>query len=91
MKRKLWIIALVSVLALAGCTTLFPSLNFFTFEEVSQPYLDKYGPPEEVKKYSSSNYRSVDWYWYSRGLTVGFVRTTYSNFRCWTVDHTYSF
>jgi len=62
-----------------------------TFEEVSQAYLDKYGPPEEENEYYSSDYWKIDWWWWSKGFMVCFLWTTYDNICGWTVDHTYSF
>ena len=34
---------------------------WITFEEVSQPYLDLYGQPEETSEYTSDDYHSIDW------------------------------
>jgi len=62
-----------------------------TFEDVSQPYRESRGDPEEVKEYSSDNYHSIDWWWWSQGFMVNFLSTTYDEVLGWTVDHTYSF
>lgn len=62
-----------------------------TFEEISQPYLDQYGPAEDVDEYKSDDYHSIDWWWWSKGFMVCFLWTTYDDICGWTVDHTYSF
>ena len=65
--------------------------TFYTFAQISQPYLDQYGPPEEINEYTSSDYHSIDWWWWSKGFQVTFLWTTYDDIRGWTVDSTYSF
>lgn len=62
---------------------------YITFEEISQPYLDQYGQPEEIIEYKSDNYYSIDWWWWSQQFMVCFVETSYDNVYGWTVDHTY--
>ncbi len=62
-----------------------------TFNEVSQPYRNKYGDPEEVNKYDSEDYHVVDWWWWSQGFMVSFSNTEYDDVNGWKVDHTYSF
>ena len=62
-----------------------------TFDEVSQPYLDQYGQPEDVYKYDSDDYHTVDWWWWSQGFMVGFANTPYDSIDGWAVDNTYTF
>jgi len=33
----------------------------------------KYGEPEEVNTYTSKNYKSEDWWYWSKGVKFGFV------------------
>jgi len=61
------------------------------FHHVSQPYLDKYGPPEGEIKYDSGDYHTVDWWWYSKGFEVTFIDSPYDDIRGWMVESTYTF
>jgi len=76
-------ILIILVLSIMGCIT--------TFQEVSQPFLDKYGEPELTDRYLSSTYQSITWYWLSRKFAVMFAQNARANFGQWYVDHTYSF
>jgi len=64
---------------------------WYTFEQVSQPYLDQYGQPEDVYEHESPNYHSIGWWWWSQGFKVNFLWTTYDDVRGWVVNSTYSF
>ena len=82
------------VLALWGCYDFMgvtSSSAPATFDEVSQPYLDQYGQPEDVYKYDSGDYHTVDWWWWSQGFMVGFANTPYDGIDGWAVDNTYTF
>jgi hypothetical protein len=68
-----------------------PPSHYYTFAEVSQPYLDQYGPAEEENKYTSADYSTVDWWWWSKGFEVTFLNTTYDDVNGWTVNSTYEF
>ena len=68
-----------------------PPPHYYTFDEVSKPYLDQYGPAEEINKYTSSDYNSVDWWWWSKGFEVTFVDTSWDDVNGWKVESTYSF
>lgn len=89
--------ACLVVTCLSGCDIIeYESMEYeqpvwITFEEVSQPYFDQYGSPEDVYEYKSADYHSIDWWWWSQGFMVCFVTSTYDNVYGWTVDHTYSF
>ncbi|MBT3202596.1 MAG: hypothetical protein HN350_22070 [Phycisphaerales bacterium] len=67
--------------------------TWYTFSQISQPFLDQYGQPEEVSEYNSANYHSIDWWWWSRGFEVTFLCTAPSAalVQDWAVDSTYSF
>ncbi len=80
-------VALLALL-LAGCD-LFPIST--TFPEVTQPYRNRYGRPEDIYEFTSSGYKSVDWWWWSKGFSVTFVDTIYDNHRGWRVENEYSF
>ena len=75
-------------LLLTSCTYTIEST---TFEEVSQPYLDKYGLPEDIYKYDSDCYHTVDWWWWSKGFSVTFIDSCYDDVSGWGVDSEYSF
>ena len=64
---------------------------WYTFEQISQPYLDQYGSPEDVYEYYSSDWWSITWWWWSKGFSVDFLRSTYDDVRGWVVDSTFSF
>ncbi len=73
MKRVIYSFLLILIL-IPGCYTedlepfvYEPSPDEITFEEVSQPYLDQYGQPEDVYEYDSSCYHTIDWWWWSQG------------------------
>lgn len=61
-----------------------------TFDQISQPYLDQYGSPEDVYEYKSSDYHSIDWWWWGRGFSVTFVGSQ-SLSGNWWVDSTFKF
>lgn len=91
MKNTILIALFVVIVAgLMGCSGagLFHTT---TFDEVSQPYLDKYGPPEETSKYDSGDYHSVKSWWWSKGFEVTFLDSPYDEVSGWKVDSTYSF
>ncbi|MBA7524297.1 hypothetical protein ES705_16434 [subsurface metagenome] len=69
----------------------YVELAWISREEVQQPYLDKYGDPEEVNEYISDDYHSIDWWWYSKGFMVNFLWSMYSDVHGWEVDHTWLF
>lgn len=83
--------ALLLAALLVGCAFVEPP--YVTFAEVSAPYLESYGPPEEVSTYEAAdgNYTSIHWWWYTRGFEVSFLETEYDNVNGWTVDSTYTF
>ena len=95
---------LVIILALFGCN-LTPEIEdsgpltvegseettWISFEEISEPYFKQYGEPEEVNKYTSTDYSTVDWWWWSKGFEVSFINTTYDEVYGWRVDSTYEF
>ena len=84
---------LLAILLLTGCpwnSDTF-SLGSTTFAEVSQPYRNKYGRPEDIYEFTSSGYLAVDWWWWSKGFSVTFVDTIYDNHRGWQVENEYSF
>ncbi len=92
------IVLTVIVLALlGGCYDFMPTESTttaaasITFEEVSQPYLNQYGQPEDIYTYDSGDYHTVDWWWWSRGFMVGFANTPYDGVDGWGVDNTYTF
>ena len=64
---------------------------YITFEEVSQPYLDKYGTQEDFYTYDSEDYHTVDWWWWSKGFEVTFSDTPYNDTKGWCVDSEYTF
>ena len=64
---------------------------WYTFEQVSQPYLDEYGTPEDIYTYDSGNYHTVSWWWWSKGLEVTFSQSPYDDVYGWTVDSVYTF
>ena len=89
-------ISIFIILLLTGCPCsdddwIDGSAYFITFEEVSQPYLDTYGPPEDVYDYYSVDYHSISWWWWSQGFEVTFLLTSYDDICGWTVDSEYSF
>ena len=86
-------IFIVSLLLSCNLTANYkPSTDLpITFAEVSQPYLDQYGQPEEVTEYISSDYHTIDWWWWTKGFMVGFANTPYDGIDGWAVDNTYSF
>lgn len=87
------------ILLLASCSAILTD-TYITFEDVSQPYLDRRGPPEEVTIYTSSDYAtnvsrpqegSIDWWWWTQGFGVTFLNTPFDYVYGWTVDSTHSF
>jgi len=66
-------ILLCLLLLLPGCFEDFPDRPPKTFEEISQPYLDKYGVVEEEVLYDTENHDFVEWHWWTQGYSVTFV------------------
>ena len=62
-----------------------------TFAEVSKPYLDSYGEPEDVYTFTSGNFQSIDWWWWSQGFEITFEDSPYDDVYGWAVSSTYSF
>ena len=84
--KKLLLLGIVLTIVL-----LFSCVLGVSFEEISQPYLDQYGPPKKIVKFTSNDYHWTDWWWWSQGFRVTFEWTTYDNVRGWVVGSTYSF
>ena len=85
-----WLSILFLLLFASSCSFLGGE-KCISFDEVSRTYLDRYGEPEETRAYTSENYKSVDWWWWSKGFMVSFVSTDYDDICGWTIDLTYSF
>ncbi len=75
-------------LVFAGCRA---ERRQASLEQVSGPYLDRYGQPEDVYRYDSGDYHSVDWWWWSKGFRVAFIDSPYDEIPGWSVDSTWSF
>lgn len=80
----------IAILLLISCSAI-PTDTYITFTEVSQPYLDHYGQPEEVATYTSSDYATIEWWWLTKGLGVKFVNTTGDLVYGWAVESTSGF
>ena len=65
--------------------------RYITFEEVSQPYLDQYGDPEEIDAFYSVDWWTIDWWYWNQGLMVAFLNSNYDDTNGWTVNHIYNF
>lgn len=72
--------------------------RIYTFANVSQPYLNEYGTPEEVGEFISGNYHLIDWYhtidwwwWCPIGFVVRFINSSYDDVSGWAVDSTNNF
>lgn len=92
------ILMMILMLGLVRCTSaqearLSPNLyaKYVSFEQVSKPFYNQYGAPEEVKEFKSDTCHSISWYWWSRDFMVQFANTTYDDVPGWKVDHTYRF
>ena len=88
MKKRIALLLCIAYF-LSGCPLL--TKHSITFDEVSKPYLDQYGPAEQASSYISADYSSVDWWWWTKGFEVTFVNTTYDDVEGWKVYSTYSF
>ena len=90
---KKMMLAALALSILAGCSVFAPPVAapYHSFVEVSQPYLDQYGAPEEVNKYTSDDYSTIDWWWWTQGIEVTFSNTSYDNVSGWKVDSEYTF
>ena len=74
MKRLLLILMMMICMIPVGCMSLsriiYPEDKYpefyhpekYTFEYVSQPFLDQYSKPEEIKEYKSETCHSISWY-----------------------------
>lgn len=88
--KKISLVIILSFI-LFNCVTAHHSASPFvnyTFEDVSDPFLEKYGKPTDVQSYSAHKYRSITWTWKNK-LSVKFVDTLYDAYYGWTVDSIY--
>ena len=82
----LTIIVCTLILILNGCVLDTNEEEYcFTFEEVSQPYFDQYGLPEDIHHHKFPGYHIVDCWWWSQDFNVTFLWTTYDDVCGWTV------
>jgi len=94
----LLILAVLLLAVLSGCPA-YDSADFAdsadsSFYDVSAPYLEQYGQPEDVYEYQSSSAYLIDWWWWSQGFMV-----TFSNWNAgatkesngWQVESIYTF
>lgn len=86
MKRAALLLA--ATLLLAGCETSsnLPARGEQCDEAMSETQA-KYGTPEEVNTYTTSGYNSQTWWYWSQGLSVGFVWG--SDVSRWSCDLSY--
>lgn len=75
-------------LFLVSCSFLNP---YKSFDEVSQSYLNRYGPPEDEYEFISDDYHVIEWWWWSQGVSVTFVNSEYDDVNGWKVDSIYYF
>ena len=92
MKRILFLLYILIIL-LIGCP---PDYDFgsSTFYEISAPYLEQYGQPEEIDEYKAGAAYLIDWWWWSQGFNVTFSNWNdgaTKNSNGWQVESTYSF
>ena len=80
----------VAALVVVGCSHEIEEP--ISFEEVSEPYRETYGDPEEVQRFTSGDdYETIDWWWWSQGFEVTFSNTPYDGVYGWCVSSTFSF
>ena len=84
-------LVLLSAFLLMSCKDTLPVSRTISFDDASASYRSSYGTPEDVDEYKSTNYHSINWWWWSRGFMVNFVDSAYDNVDGWKVDHTFSF
>lgn len=65
--------------------------TYQTFEQVVSETVAEYGQPEDIESYDSSNYKTVDYWYWSRGICFTFKWTTYDDTLGWVLDSTYTF
>ncbi len=68
---------------------------------IASPYYEKYGEPEEIKKYEKIEYDEyfgeiytvniVEWWYYSKGFEVTFIESKYNSVFGWEVQEEYYF
>ena len=85
---KIFTIILLLAVVLLSCNLGYTTPDYVTFEEVSQPYLSRYGQPEDEYTYDAGDYQSVSWWWWSKGFNVDFSRVDWGD---WKVSSTYTF
>ena len=83
--------SLLLIFLLFTTCTNYVENESISFETVSQPYLDKYGYPEDIYKYDSDCYHTINWWWWSKGFSVTFIDSCYDDVSGWGVDSEYSF
>ena len=82
-------ILLCLLLLLPGCYYDIPANNDQkTFDEITQPYLDKYGVQEETVLFNDDDYEYVEWHWWTQGFSITFVHNTVIEVYGWYVQYT---
>ena len=91
--KKILLLSLLLVVLLLSCPLDY-EFGDSTFYDVSAPYLEQRGQPEEVNEYQSSSAYLIDWWWWSQGFNVTFSNWNdgaTKNSNGWQVESTYSF
>jgi len=74
-----------------GSWDILSEYDSFTFDQVSKLYRDSKGEPEEVETFTSGNYETIDWWYWSQGFEVSFINSPYDDVIGWRVENIYTF
>ena len=88
--KTMKLLGLIIIVLFLSCELSAP-IPAVSFAEVSDPYRRSYGSPEDVTIFTSGDYQTIDWWWWSQGFCVGFINSPYDNTNGWRVDNTYAF
>jgi hypothetical protein len=61
-----------------------------TFEEISRPYLDQFGDPDQTFDFELDKEKFIQWYWYRIDVVVEFVCPSRSLKTGWEVSFAFS-
>jgi hypothetical protein len=61
-----------------------------TFEELTQPYIDQFGEPDQTFEFDLDKEKYVQWYWYKIDVVVEFVCLMKNMKNGWEVSFAFS-
>ena len=61
-----------------------------TFDEVTNPYLEKFGFPDQAHEFELETENYIQWYWYKHDVVVEFVCPREDTENGWEISYAFS-